>query len=400
MSVSAALESEFHDDIIYPDAIPFVLVHLACLSAFWTGVSWGMVGLCVALYAVRMFAVTGGYHRYFSHRSFKTSRIVQFVFAFAAQSTTQKSVLWWAALHRHHHKYSDTEFDVHSPRQRGFWYSHVGWIFDSRHEATALEDVPDLAKYPELLFLHRFEQLPAVVLALACLVAFGWEGLVVGFFWSTVLLYHGTFFINSLAHVHGSRRYATGDDSRNNWWLAILTMGEGWHNNHHAYQRSCRQGFRWYEYDATYYALQAMAWVGLVRDLGTPPPDVVRNERALGRATIERIARQLAAHVDREALDAYLTRLPSLPHFPTRRDLESKLPHIPTWAELEARLPHWPTMAELEARLPHLPSVEELRERARRMIPETPSMDDIVVRAREVIAQARLAAGAGATTPA
>jgi stearoyl-CoA desaturase (delta-9 desaturase) len=143
-----------------------------------------------------------------------------------------------------------------------------------------------------------------------------------------------------------------------------------------------------------------MAWVGLVRDLGTPPPDVVRNERALGRATIERIARQLAAHVDREALDAYLTRLPSLPHFPTRRDLESKLPHIPTWAELEARLPHWPTMAELEGRLPHLPSVEELRERARRMIPETPSMDDIVVRAREVIAQARLAAGAGATTPA
>jgi stearoyl-CoA desaturase (delta-9 desaturase) len=396
-------ESEFHDDIIYPDAIPFVLVHLACLGAIWTGVSWGTVALCVALYVVRMFAVTGGYHRYFSHRSFKTSRFFQFVLAFLAQSTTQKSVLWWAALHRHHHKYSDTEFDVHSPRHRGFWYSHVLWIFDKRFNETDLDAVPDLTKYPELMFLHRFEQFPSVVLAVACFLSFGWEGLVVGFFWSTVLLYHGTFFINSLAHVHGTQRYATGDDSRNNWWLAVITMGEGWHNNHHAYQRSCRQGFRWYEYDATYYILKALSWVGIVRDLGKPPVEVVRNERPLGRATIEKIARQLAAHVDREALDAYLKRLPTLPHFPTRQELESKLPHIPTWAELQAKLPHWPTWAELEAKypqLPHVPSVEELRERARRMIPDTPSMDDIVLRAREVIAQARVAAGMGMTTSA
>lgn len=395
-----ASASEFHDDIIYPDAIPFVLVHIACLGALWTGVSWGMVSLCVALYAIRMFAITGGYHRYFSHRSYKTNRAVQFVLAFVAQTTTQKSVLWWAALHRHHHKYSDTEFDVHSPRHRGFWYSHFGWIFDKRFNDTDLEQVPDLTKYPELMFLHRYEQFPAVVLAVVCWLAFGWEGLVVGFFWSTVLLYHGTFFINSLAHVHGSQRYATGDDSRNNWWLALITLGEGWHNNHHAYQRSCRQGFRWWEVDMTFYVLKAMSWMRLVRDLGKPPVDVVRNERALGRATVEKIARQLAAHVDRDVLEAYLERLPSLPHFPTRQELESKLPHIPTWAELEAKLPHWPTMAELEAKLPHLPTVDELRERARRMIPDTPSMDDICIRAREVIAQARVAAGMGLTKPA
>lgn len=409
--------ADFHDDIIYPDAVPFVLVHLACLGAIWTGVSWGMVGLCLGLYLLRMFAVTAGYHRYFSHRSYKTSRWFQFVLAFLAQTTSQKSVLWWASLHRHHHKHSDTDQDVHSPRHRGFFYSHVGWIFDQRYERTDLEAVPDLSKYPELLFLLRFEQLPAVVLALACWAAFGWQGLVIGFFWSTVLLYHGTFFINSLAHVHGKQRYATGDDSRNNWWLAIITLGEGWHNNHHAYQRSARQGFRWWEIDITYYLLKALSAVGVVHDLGKPPADVVENTRALGRATIERIARQLAARVDREAIDAYLRNLPHLPtreelsarlpHLPTRAalearleariaqlpsraELEARLPHLPSRAELEARLPHIPSMAELEARLPHLPSMEELRDAARRMIPDTPSMDEICARARELIAYARL----------
>lgn len=418
--------ADFHDDIIYPDAVPFVLVHLACFGAFWTGVSWPMIGLCLGLYVLRMFAITAGYHRYFSHRSFKTSRWFQFVLAFLAQTTTQKSVLWWASLHRHHHKHSDTDQDVHSPRHRGFFYSHVGWIFDQRYERTDLESVPDLSKYPELLFLLRFEQLPAIVLALACWAAFGWQGLVIGFFWSTVLLYHGTFFINSLAHVHGNQRYATGDDSRNNWWLAIITLGEGWHNNHHAYQRSARQGFRWYEIDFTYYMLKALSAVRVVYDLGKPPADLVENKRALGRATIERIARQLAARVDRDAIEAYMRNLPQLPHLPqlpqlpsraelsarlphlptraelearlearlaqlpTRAELEARLPQLPTRAELEAKLPHIPSMAELEAMLPHLPSMEELRDAARRMIPDTPSMDEICARAREMIAYARL----------
>lgn len=372
--------ADYHDDIIYPDTVPFVLVHLACFAAIWTGVTWGMLALCVGLYVLRMFAVTAGYHRYFSHRSFRTSRTFQFVLAFIAQSSTQKSVMWWAALHRHHHKHSDTDDDVHSPRHRGFWYAHVGWIFDRRYGTTDLEAVPDLVKYPELRFLQRYEQFPSVVLALACWLAFGWPGLVVGFFWSTVLLYHGTFFINSLAHVHGRQRYATGDDSRNNWWLAIITLGEGWHNNHHAYQRSARQGFRWYEVDATYYALLGLRTLGIVRDLGAPPADVVENRRALGRATIEKIARQLAERIDREAIEACLRHLP---HIPTRAEIEAKLPHLP-------HLPHLPTRAELEAKLPHMPSMDELRAAARRMIPETPSMDEICARAHEMVAMARL----------
>ncbi|MBC7895054.1 MAG: fatty acid desaturase [Cytophagaceae bacterium] len=375
----SADRAEYHDDIIYPDIVPFVLVHLACLAAIWTGVTWGMLALCAGLYLLRMFAVTAGYHRYFSHRSFRTSRAFQFVLAFLAQSTTQKSVMWWASLHRHHHKHSDTEHDVHSPRHRGFWYAHVGWIFDRRYERTDLEAVPDLVKYPELRFLQRYEQVPSIVLAFACWLAFGWAGLVVGFFWSTVLLYHGTFFINSLAHVHGRQRYATGDDSRNNWWLAIITLGEGWHNNHHAYQRSARQGFRWYEVDATYYALLGLRAIGVVRDLGTPPADVVENRRALGRATIERIARQLAERIDRDAIEACLRHLP---HIPTHAELEAKFPHL--------HMPHLPTRAELEAKLPHMPSMDELRAAARRMIPDTPSMDEICARAHEMVAMARL----------
>ena len=402
VSASPSAPVEFHDDIIYPDAVPFVLVHVACVAAWWTGVSARGLALCAALYVLRMFAITAGYHRYFSHRSFRTGRVMQCVLACLAQSTTQKSVLWWAALHRHHHRHSDTEHDVHSPRHRGFWYSHVGWIFDRRWDRPDLGGIPDLTRYPELVFLQRHEQLPSLVLALACLAAFGWEGLVVGFFWSTVLLYHGTFFINSMAHVHGTRRYATGDDSRNNWWLALLTMGEGWHNNHHAYQRSARQGFRWWEVDVTYYILKGLQAVRLVHDLGEPPADLVANRRPLGRATVERIARQLAARLDRAAIEAYVAQLPTLPsraelgarlpQLPTRAQLEARLGHFPSLAELQARLPHLPRRAELEARLAQLPSMDEVRTAARAMIPDTPSMDEICARAREMVAQARFAA--------
>jgi stearoyl-CoA desaturase (delta-9 desaturase) len=330
---------EFHDDIIYPQVVPFVLVHLAALTAFFTGVTKGALILCVVLYVARMFGVTAGYHRYFSHRTFKTSRVGQFVLAFLAQSSAQRGILWWAAMHRHHHRHSDTEQDIHSPRQRGFLFAHVGWVFHPQNAETDLTAVPDLTKYPELVWLDKHPYFPATVLGVACFALGGWTALVVGFVWSTVLLYHGTFFINSLAHVHGSQRYVTGDDSRNNWWLAVITLGEGWHNNHHAYQRSTRQGFRWYEFDPTFYALTALSWVRVVSELGAPPADVVSNERRLGRAVIEKVARQLAA-------------------------------------EIIAELPHL-----------HIPTREEIHAFAERMLAATPSMDEIVERAREHLAE-------------
>ena len=338
-------DGAYHDDIIYPSPAPFLLVHVACLAAFWTGVPRWAVWTCLALYVVRMFGVTAGYHRYFSHRTFRTGRAFQFVLALLAQSSAQRGVLWWAATHRHHHLHADTELDVHSVRHRGFWYAHWGWVFAPREPVeTYHEEVPDLARFPELRWLDRWRYAPAAALAVACLALGGWAGLVVGFFWSTVLVYHGTFLINSLAHVHGRARYVTGDDSRNNWWLALLTLGEGWHNNHHAYQRSTRQGFRWYEVDATYYALRVLAWAGVVRDLGEPPADLVRNERPLGRKVLERVARQVAA---------------SFPAAPA---------------------------------LPHAPTLDEVRARARAMLAHTPSLDDVAARARELLAER---AGAG-----
>ena len=369
-------EEEFHDDIIYPAAVPFVLVHLACLAAIWTGVTPGVLALCIGLYVVRMFGVTAGYHRYFSHRSFKTSRAGQLVLALLAQSSAQRGVLWWAATHRHHHRHSDTEHDVHSPRHRGFAYSHLGWIFNRKHEGADYDSIPDLTKYPELVWLDRHPYLPATVLAVACFLLAGWQGLVVGFFWSTVLLYHGTFFINSLAHVHGTQRYVTGDDSRNNWWLALITLGEGWHNNHHAYQRSTRQGFRWWEIDPTFYALAALSWVRVVWELGAPPADVVANERKLGRAVVEKVARQVAAsfpaaHLAERAREAWT--------------------HAPGLAELREAVAAGQARAEdlfSEIHLPALPSAAEVRAHAERVLASTPSMDDIVARARELIAQA------------
>src|SRR6476660_927909 len=179
-----------HEDIVYPSAIPFVLVHLACLTAIWSGITWQAVALCFGFYWLRIFAIGAGYHRYFSHRTYSTSRAFQFVLALLSQSSAQKSVLWWAAKHRHHHLHSDTERDVHSPRHKAFLYSHVGWIFARRHANTTLVPVAYFARYPELMWLHRYERVPAIALGVLCWLIEGWPGLVVGFFWSTVMLYH------------------------------------------------------------------------------------------------------------------------------------------------------------------------------------------------------------------
>jgi stearoyl-CoA desaturase (Delta-9 desaturase) len=373
-------DEEFHEDIIYPDAVPFLGVHLACLAAIWTGVGKSALILCGVLYLVRMFAVTAGYHRYFSHRTYRTSRTGQFVMAWLCQSTLQKSVLWWAAKHRHHHKHADTENDVHSPRHRGFWYSHLGWVFSRRNDETPHEAVPDLARYPELVWLDRYQKVPAFTLALLCWLIAGWQGLVVGFFWSTVLLYHATFAINSLAHVVGTQRYVTGDDSRNNWWLAVITLGEGWHNNHHFYMTSTRQGFRWWEVDPTYYLLKVLSWTGVVWDLRDPPPEVVRNERRLGRGVVEKVARQLAATFPVEALSA---------------QAHDALSRTPSWKELQERARAARRDAEAyvaQLHLPHVPTLEEVRLRAQEAYAQSPSMDDIAERTRQILLESVSAA--------
>jgi len=249
----------------------FVLMHLTPLLVIWAGFSWWGLALCLGSYFLRMFGVTAGYHRYFSHRTFKTGRVMQFALAWLAQSSLQKGVLWWAAHHRHHHRASDRPDDVHSPGQSGFWYSHIGWVLDRETEETDLSRIKDLARYPELRWLNRHHAVPGIVYAAAMFLLFGFHGLVWGFFISTVLLWHGTFTVNSLTHMFGRRVYPTEDDSRNNWLVALITLGEGWHNNHHFYQRSTAQGWRWYEIDLTFWGLKMLSWLRLVSKPTRPP---------------------------------------------------------------------------------------------------------------------------------
>jgi stearoyl-CoA desaturase (Delta-9 desaturase) len=248
----------------------FVVIHAAALLAFFVPFSWGLLALALGGYLVRMWAITAGYHRYFSHRAFKTSRPFQFVLAWLGGSAMQNGPLWWASWHRHHHKYSDTPADAHSPAQRGFWHAHMFWYLDGSHDEPDLANVKDLARFPELRFLERYEWLPVLAYLAFCAALFGLPGVVWGFVISTLACLHATMCINSLAHVWGTRRYDTPDDSRNNALLALFTLGEGWHNNHHQSMGSARAGFAWWEIDVTYYSLLALERLGLVWDLRPP----------------------------------------------------------------------------------------------------------------------------------
>jgi stearoyl-CoA desaturase (delta-9 desaturase) len=262
-------------------SLPFVVVHLLALFVFLVKFRWAYLITCVALVAFRMFWVTAGYHRYFSHRSFKTSRAFQFVMAFMAMTSSQKGVLWWAAHHRHHHRFSDQEDDLHSPTLFGFFWSHVGWIISDKYNDTRLNYIGDFAKFPELRWLNKYHMVPPIVLGAVLALIGGWPLFVWAFCLSTVLLWHDTFTINSLSHLFGSRRYETGDTSKNNWVLAILTLGEGWHNNHHHYMASARQGFFWWEIDITYYTLKMLSWVGLVWDLRKVPAHLLAEQQQI-----------------------------------------------------------------------------------------------------------------------
>jgi stearoyl-CoA desaturase (delta-9 desaturase) len=252
---------------------PIWLIHVLPFLAFLTGVPWWNWVLMGGLFVVRMFFITAGYHRYFSHRAYKTSRWFQFVLAFGGATAAQKGALWWAGNHRMHHRYVDTERDAHTP-MKGFWWAHMGWILSDAHDEVPEGSIDDFSKYPELRWLNNHNWVPPWLLAVVVFLVAGWSGLLIGFFLSTVLLWHCTFLVNSVSHMVGTRRYAINDTSRNNLAVALLTMGEGWHNNHHYYPVSARQGFFWFEPDASYTVLRALAWLGIVRDLKQPSREV------------------------------------------------------------------------------------------------------------------------------
>ncbi|MEI6350973.1 MAG: acyl-CoA desaturase [Verrucomicrobiota bacterium] len=282
------------DNVALSRCLSFIVLHAGCIGVFFVGWSAVAVLTAVALYFIRIFAVTGFFHRYFSHRTFRTSRAAQFLFAIFGGTAVQRGALWWASVHRHHHQHADHDEDVHSPTLRGFWWSHIGWMTSARNFPTDYSRVKDLAKFPELVFLNRFDLVVPICFAVA-LYGFGallhwlWPGsgtsgaqmLVWGFFISTVVVLHATLFINSLAHVFGKRRYNTDDTSRNSLLLALLTLGEGWHNNHHRFMSAARQGFFWWEIDVTYYLLKALSWVRLIWDLRPVPAKAYEEAKAL-----------------------------------------------------------------------------------------------------------------------
>ena len=265
MTVTSALIKRKQYD--WATMTPFILLHASVVLVFFVPFTLEMIAWLAGSYFLRMFFVTAGYHRYFSHRSFKLNRFWQFVVAFMAQTSSQKGVLWWAAHHRDHHLHSDRKTDLHSPVHEGFWWSHLGWILSDEYDEYDPKRISDFSRYPELRWLNKWHVVPTIAYAVAIYAIGGFDAFVWGYLVATVVLFHGTFLINSLSHIWGSRRFPTPDESRNNFLLALVTLGEGWHNNHHHFMSSVRQGIRWWEIDVTFYILKALSFLRITRDL-------------------------------------------------------------------------------------------------------------------------------------
>ena len=279
-----AAESSQEDRIDWARILPFVVLHISVIAVFWVGWSPISIAFAVFFYIIRMFGITAFYHRYFSHKTFKTSRTAQFIFAIIGASATQRGPLWWASNHRHHHVHSDKATDIHSPKQTGFLWSHMGWFLSKKNFKTNFERIQDFAKYPELKWIDRFDVVIPLIFALSTfflgfflnrlfpsLETHAWQMFVWAYIISTIFVFHGTFVINSLAHVIGKRRFNTRDESKNSFILALITFGEGWHNNHHKFPGSAKQGLHWWEIDLSYYGLLLLEKLGIIWDVNKGP---------------------------------------------------------------------------------------------------------------------------------
>jgi len=280
--------------IMHVGAVVFVIL---------SGFSWIALAVCILMYGVRMFGITAGFHRYFAHRSFKARRWFQFVLAWLGTSATQLGPLWWAGHHRDHHKFSDKPRDIHSPVQRGFWWSHIGWLWSDKYNRTKYENMTDFEAFPEIQWINRWWLMPPLVLAFSMFglgaalnsifPSWGTTGLQMlawGFFVSTVVLYHGTFLVNSATHLFGRRVYPTDDDSRNSMLIALVTMGEGWHNNHHYFPSNESQGLEWWQIDMSHYVLKTLSWFGIVWDLKRVPERLIQGRKIKNQDKIAKAA--------------------------------------------------------------------------------------------------------------
>ncbi len=286
---------------------PLLAVHFALLAIPFVEFTWWSVLAIFVVTRICGVGVTVGLHRYFSHRAFKTTRWFQFVLGFMGCTALQKGPLWWPIHHRLHHRHSDRKDDPHSPVVDGFWYGHIGWLFSRDLMNPDQAVVKDLMKYPELVWLDRFWMLPGLMLAAACYAVLGMNGLIYGYCLSVVFVFQVTFAVNSIGHLWGPQRFATGEGSRNNPVLGILAMGDGWHNNHHRAPSSARHGFAWYELDLAYQCIRLLAFLGLAWDVKQPPASVMAGGEAIPNATDQCDPVSAGTAVSAERLEAHPT---------------------------------------------------------------------------------------------
>ncbi|MEM7064735.1 MAG: acyl-CoA desaturase [Cyanobacteria bacterium P01_B01_bin.77] len=261
--------------INWPTAIFMIAVHIITLLAFLpTNFSWSAVGVALFLHWVTgCLGITLGWHRLVAHRSFKTPKWLEYFFVFCGSLACQHGPIEWIGLHRHHHAHSDQAIDHHSST-KGFWWSHMGWIF---HEVPADSDVPrltkDIANDPFYLFCENYFLLMQIILGVVLYAIGGWSFVLWGIFVRLVAVYHCTWFVNSATHKFGYQTYDAGDYSTNCWWVAVVTYGEGWHNNHHAFQFSARHGLQWWEIDVTWMTIKLLSKLGLASRVKLPKPE-------------------------------------------------------------------------------------------------------------------------------
>lgn len=247
-----------------------ILLHAGAIAALFL-FNWRDFAIAVFLYWMATgLGISMGYHRLHTHRSYQVPLLVEYFFAFCGALTLEGGPIFWVAVHRLHHQNSDQPGDPHSPRD-GAWWSHMGWILlgETNHNNTRLMSkyAPDLAKHKFYIWLNNYHWVPTVVLAAATLALGGWALMLWAVFFRIVFGLHATWLVNSATHMWGARRFATRDDSRNTWWVALFTFGEGWHNNHHAHPTSARHGLAWYEFDLSWLQIRLLRRLGVARKI-------------------------------------------------------------------------------------------------------------------------------------
>ena len=270
-TLRAAVQSAYRlSNINWVTAAFMVAFHVLALVALWF-FSWQNLAVALVLHWMAVgFGISLGYHRLHTHRGFKTSKTFEYFLAICGTLTLEGGPIFWVATHRKHHQLSDQDGDPHSPREGGFW-AHMGWILfgDTHHNNTELMGryAPDLNRDRFYRWLNSYHWVPLTTLGLILLATGGWSMVLWGIFLRVVVGLHGTWLVNSATHMWGTRRFETRDDSRNSWWVALLTFGEGWHNNHHAHPVSARHGLAWYEFDISWITLKFFNAIGVVSDL-------------------------------------------------------------------------------------------------------------------------------------